>query len=67
MITNDKDFGELTFKEKLSHCGVIFLRLNDETATNKIFILKNLLHNHTQFIGKEHFIVVTESAIRIIG
>jgi predicted nuclease of predicted toxin-antitoxin system len=34
LITNDKDFGELIFKQKLSHCGVIFLRLSDETAKN---------------------------------
>lgn len=27
MITFDKDFGELVFKEKLIHKGVIFLRL----------------------------------------
>jgi len=67
LITNDKDFGELIFKEKLSHCCVIFLRLTDETATNKIFVLKNLLHNHIQIIDKEHFVVVTEKNIRSIG
>ncbi len=67
VITNDKDFGELIFKEKLSHCGVIFLRLANETATNKVFVLKNLLHNHIEIIDKEHFIVVTEKSIRSIG
>jgi predicted nuclease of predicted toxin-antitoxin system len=34
LITNDKDFGELIFKNNHSHCGVILLRLSDETATN---------------------------------
>lgn len=67
VITNDKDFGELIFKEKLSHCGVIFLRLSNETPTNKVFVLKNLLHNHIEIIDKEHFIVVTEKSIRSIG
>jgi predicted nuclease of predicted toxin-antitoxin system len=66
VITNDKDFGELIFKEKLSHSGVIFLRLTDETAINKVFVLKNLLKNHFQIIDKEHFIVVTEKSIRSI-
>lgn len=67
MITNDKDFGELIFKEKLPHCGVIFLKLTDETAKNKVFVLNNLIHNHQQIIDKGHFAVVTEKNIRSIG
>ena len=67
VITNDKDFGELIFKEKLPHRGVVFLRLSNETALNKIFILKNLIQNHIQIIEKEYFIVVTEKSIRSIG
>lgn len=67
LITNDKDFGELIFKEKLPHRGVVFLRLANETATNKVFVLKNLLQNHIRMIDKKHFIVVTEKSIRSIG
>jgi len=67
LITNDKDFGELIFKEKLPHCGVIFWRLTDETAKNKVFVLNNLIHNHQQIIDKGHFVVVTEKSIRSIG
>jgi predicted nuclease of predicted toxin-antitoxin system len=34
LITNDKDFGELIFREKKPHKGVILLRLEDERAAN---------------------------------
>jgi len=30
IITNDKDFAELIFKKNYEHCGVIFMRLNNE-------------------------------------
>lgn len=67
LITNDKDFGELIFKKRQSHCGVIFLRLTDETARNKVLVLKNLIQNHRQIIEKGHFVVVNEKSIRSIG
>lgn len=67
LITNDKDFGELIFKHKLPHSGVIFLRLSDETAKNKILVLKNLIDHHNKIIDKGRFVVVTENNIRSIG
>lgn len=33
-ITNDKDFGEMVFRERRQHHGVIFLRLDDERSAN---------------------------------
>lgn len=35
LITNDKDFGELVFRARKPHRGVIFLRLQDERAASK--------------------------------
>jgi len=67
LITNDKDFGELIFKNKFSHCGVIFLRLTDETVSNKVFVLNNLINNHQKIIEKRSFVVVTGKSIRSIG
>ncbi len=64
LITNDKDFGELIFREKKPHKGVILLRLEDERAANKIIVLKNLLEKYEKSIP-ENFIVVTETAVRI--
>lgn len=50
IITNDKDFGELIFKNSHIHKGVIFLRLNNETSANKISVLKNLFDSHLQLM-----------------
>jgi len=35
LITNDKDFGDLVFREKKPHKGVILLRLYDERLQTK--------------------------------
>ncbi|MEK7581221.1 MAG: DUF5615 family PIN-like protein, partial [Patescibacteria group bacterium] len=63
LITLDKDFGELVFKEKLTTTGVIFLRLKDESIKNKKRVLLSLLNSKKDLYGK--FTVVTESKVRI--
>lgn len=52
ILTTDKDFGELVFKEKLAHCGVILLRLKDESVTNKKRVLLRELKSGRNFEGK---------------
>lgn len=64
LITNDKDFGKLIFKEKFQHKGVIFLRLEDESSRAKIERLTELLSNYTDKLVN-NFVVVTENKIRI--
>jgi predicted nuclease of predicted toxin-antitoxin system len=63
LITNDKDFGEKVYREKLPHHGVIFLRLADERSHNKITVLQQLLSNHEENLA-ERFVVVTEKNVR---
>lgn len=65
LITNDRDFGELIFKNGLAHQGVIFMRLNDETARNKINVLQKFLEMKLEGLDNKHFIIVTEESIRI--
>ena len=65
LITNDKDFGELIFRLKTPHKGVILLRLEDERAVNKIAVLQRLLDNYENSLP-EHFVVATETAVRIV-
>ncbi len=36
LITSDKDFGELVFREKRPHHGIVLLRLNDQSSANSI-------------------------------
>ena len=66
LITNDKDFGELVFRDKKQHKGLILLRLEDERAANKIAILKNVLEKDQNSLHG-HFVVVTETTVRITG
>ncbi len=35
VVTNDKDFGDLVFRERNEHCGIILLRLLDMSAAVK--------------------------------
>ena len=63
LITNGRDFGELIFRERRPHHGVIFLRLGDERPASKIKVLQNLLTNHSERLP-EHFVTVTEKQIR---
>lgn len=65
LITSDKDFGEMIFKNKMPHCGILLLRLIDEKPTNKIRILENILENYHQDLS-DNFVVATEKIIRII-
>jgi predicted nuclease of predicted toxin-antitoxin system len=64
LITNDKDFGEMVYRQGLLHHGIILMRLADERPANKIKTLEKLL---TQFTNQIHdsFVVVTESNVRI--
>lgn len=52
LITMDKDFGELVFKEKLVHKGVILLRLKDESVENKKKVLLKLLKLRKKLEGR---------------
>lgn len=46
VITMDKDFGELVFREQRKHNGVLLLRLEDETANAKLKAVKFILEHH---------------------
>ncbi len=63
LITNDKDFGEKIYKERRPHRGVVFLRLEDERAGNKIETLRRLLGAYADWLT-DNFVVVTESRVR---
>lgn len=66
LITNDKDFGEMVFRERREHRGVIFMRLDDERAANKIEVLRKLLEGYAEKLPEE-FVVVTETKVRFAG
>jgi len=64
LITCDKDFGEMIFRNKMEHCGIVLLRLIDERTAKKISVLDNIIKNHLhKLIG--NFVVASEHIVRI--
>jgi predicted nuclease of predicted toxin-antitoxin system len=65
IITCDKDFGDMIFRDKKQHTGIILLRLQNEKIQNKINVINILLKNYSENI-KNNFIIISEKKIRII-
>jgi len=63
LITNDKDFGEMVYRDRRFHRGVILLRLEDERSASKIRVLSRLLESYSDRISGI-FLVVTEQRVR---
>ncbi len=63
LITNDKDFGEMVYRERRPHKGVVLLRLEDERTAIKIETLQRLLETYTERLAN-NFVVVTETRVR---
>jgi len=64
LVTTDKDFGEMIFRQGRMHTGVILLRLDDERTPNKIDVLDRLLDQHADAVAGA-YVVATEETIRI--
>ena len=65
LITNDKDFGELTFLQKRLSTGIILLRVKGQKAQIKVKLMKKLLQNYSdKILG--HFVVVTREKFRFV-
>ncbi len=64
IITNDKDFGDLIFLNRLSHKGVILLRFRTEKVETKIRFFKIFLKKYSKEITNK-FAVIDETKIRI--
>lgn len=63
IITNDRDFGEMIFKERRPHHGVVFLRLRDERTRSKVEALRSLLRGYADQL-EGAFVVVSETHVR---
>jgi len=64
IITNDKGFGRLIFQERLPSRGVVLLRLGDESAANRVWVISDLLAGYKERL-KDHFVVASETGVRI--
>lgn len=65
LITNDKDFGELIFRDAKPHRGVILLRLLDERAFVKIEVLEEVLRRFAEKLPG-NLVVATETSVRLV-
>jgi predicted nuclease of predicted toxin-antitoxin system len=64
LITNDRDFGELIFRQHHVHCGVILFRLkNSNDISEKIHKLKTILHAYKADLRE--YVVITPNSVRI--
>jgi predicted nuclease of predicted toxin-antitoxin system len=64
VVTMDKDFGELVYKSNKPHKGVLLLKLEDESAAEKLRIIRYILEKFSNEIeGK--FCVYQQGRFRI--
>jgi len=64
LITNDKDFGELVFLQRLMSFGVILMRFEEESISVKTGVLEFLLNKYSGKI-RNRFIVIDKERIRV--
>lgn len=64
LITEDKDFGELAFRQALVHHGVILIRLAGLPGASKAALILHLLETHSHELPGS-FIVVSPGMVRI--
>lgn len=65
LLTADKDFGELVFRQRLFANGVILTRLSGLTPQSKARILVEAIEEHSEHLSPETFAVVAPGTIRI--
>ena len=64
VITMDKNFGELVYHSSMEHSGVLLLRLEDATGTEKLQVVKYIMKNYSDRI-KNCFCVFQDDKFRI--
>lgn len=66
LITSDKDFGELIFRQRKIIKGVVLLRLHGLSIDEKVKIVRNFFITHLDSLSENNiFVVISEKSIRI--
>ena len=65
LVTSDKDFGEMIFRQNRNHSGIILIRCEPNNFITRIEILIKLFENYSHEI-ENNFIVVTNTKVRVI-
>ena len=66
IITMDKDFGDLIFKEMRPHHGVLLLRLDDATGPERATVVRLILDSHAAELPGR-FAVFQNERLRVSG
>jgi predicted nuclease of predicted toxin-antitoxin system len=66
LVTADKDFGAIIYRDEYMHHGVVLLRLDNEMASAKIAVMQKLLMQYGDDLS-DRYVVVTEKRIRFAG
>ena len=64
LSTADKDFGELIFRQHLTHSGVLLIRLAELSPSRKAELVSEAI---SQYLDESHlaFCVLTERTFRV--
>ncbi len=64
LVTLDRDFGALVFRDSESHVGVLYLRLQKESVKKILFVLESVLQKYGSAL-KKRFTIASETDVRI--
>lgn len=64
LLTEDKDFGELTYRLKLKHCGVLLIRLSDIPRKDRLMLVAEIVEKYYDKLSN-NFSVINKSGLRI--
>jgi predicted nuclease of predicted toxin-antitoxin system len=66
LITNDKDFGELVFRQNKIATGIVLIRMKGCSSDEKVVVIEKLFKKYPGKIYN-HFVVVTKNKMRFIA
>ncbi len=64
LITEDKDFGELAFRLKFQHKGILLIRLSDLPRDERLILAVETITQHLNKM-KNNFSALTKNGLRI--
>jgi predicted nuclease of predicted toxin-antitoxin system len=64
LLTQDKDFGELVYRLKMDHRGIILIRLAGMTSAERAELVSTVVTNHAGELP-DAFTVISSNGVRI--
>lgn len=64
LITLDRDFGALVYRDSNKHVGVLYLRLQKERVEAIVKVIENVLTHHGAELERR-FVTASETSVRI--